>query len=88
MSLPAGIARMPVVRFTVLTLIGSLPWVLALAFAGEAVGENWKSVRNGFEYVDYVVLALIVLALLWLLVRLWALRRRRAAAPSGTADER
>lgn len=87
-SLPAGVARMPVVRFTVLTLLGSIPWVLALAFAGEAVGENWKSVRKGFEYVDYVVLGLIVLALLGLLIRLFGPGRRRAAAPGGTADER
>ena len=53
-SLPAGVARMPLVRFTVLTLIGTFPLVLALALAGEALGSDWKSVRKGFEYVDYV----------------------------------
>jgi membrane protein DedA with SNARE-associated domain len=87
-SLPAGIARMPVVRFTVLTLIGSIPWVLALALAGEALGSDWKSVRHGFEYVDYVVLALIVLALAWLVMRVFGTRRRRATASGGTAGER
>jgi membrane protein DedA with SNARE-associated domain len=68
-SLPAGIARMPIVRFTVLTLIGSIPWVVGLAIAGHAVGGDWTSVRKGFEYVDYVVLALIVIGLAYLVVR-------------------
>lgn len=59
-SLPAGISGMRVVRFSVLTFIGSLPWVVALTLAGDAVGSDWTSIRNGFEYVDYVVVALIV----------------------------
>ena len=78
-SLPAGVARMPLWRFTVLTLIGSLPWVLALALAGDAVGGDWTSVRKGFEYVDYAVLALVVAGVAYALVR----RRRRRAAPAG-----
>jgi membrane protein DedA with SNARE-associated domain len=61
-SLPAGVAKMPFGRFTILTLIGSIPWVLALAIAGHAVGNDWTSVRKGFEYVDYLILALIVAA--------------------------
>jgi membrane protein DedA with SNARE-associated domain len=81
-SLPAGIARMPIARFSVLTLIGSIPWVLGLAIAGKAVGGDWTSVRKGFEYVDYVVLALIVLAIGYLLVR----RRRGGATPRDPAE--
>jgi membrane protein DedA with SNARE-associated domain len=76
-SLPAGVARMPVLRFSVLTLIGSIPWVLGLALVGHAVGGDWTSVRKGFEYVDYVLLALIVLAVGYLIVR----RRRGGPAP-------
>ncbi len=76
-SLPAGVARMPIVRFTVLTLIGSLPWVLGLAIAGHALGGDWKSVRKGFEYVDYAVVALVVIGVVYLIVR----RRRRGAPP-------
>ena len=68
-SLPAGVAKMPFVRFTVFSLLGSLPWVLGLALAGHALGGDWKSVRKGFEYVDYAVLALIVAAVLYRLVR-------------------
>ncbi len=80
-SLPAGIARMPLARFTVLTVIGSIPWVLGFAIAGHALGGDWKSVRNGLEYVDYVLLALIVLGIGYLVVR-----RRRAKTTGPAAD--
>jgi len=82
-SLPAGVARMPIVRFTVLTLVGSIPWVLALALIGDAVGGEWTSVRKGFEYVDYALLALIVVSVAYLLVR----RRRARSAPPGEPTE-
>jgi membrane protein DedA with SNARE-associated domain len=62
-SLPAGIARMDIIRFTVLTTIGSAVWVVALAVAGHALGSEWRSVRHGFEYVDYAVVALVVAAI-------------------------
>ncbi len=75
-SLPAGVARMPIARFTVLTVIGSIPWVLALALAGHALGGDWTSVRKGFEYFDYVLVASIVVAVGYALVR----RRKRSAA--------
>lgn len=81
-SLPAGVAKMPLGRFTVLSLIGSIPWVAALAFAGHALGGEWKTVRKGFEYVDYAVLALALAAIVY-----GAVRRRRARsqpAPDAT----
>src|SRR5918994_2869615 len=40
-SLPAGVAKMPFWRFTVLTLLGCIPWVLMLGVIGRAVGHNW-----------------------------------------------
>jgi membrane protein DedA with SNARE-associated domain len=72
-SLPAGIARMPIGRFTVLSLIGTTPWVVGLAVVGDAVGDKWESVRKGFEYVDYAIVALVVVGIVYLVVR-----RRRA----------
>jgi membrane protein DedA with SNARE-associated domain len=76
-SLPAGVAKMPPLRFSVLTVIGSIPWVLALALAGHALGGNWTSVRKGFEYVDYAILALVVVGVGYRVAR----RRGRAADP-------
>jgi membrane protein DedA with SNARE-associated domain len=80
-SLPAGVAKMPFLRFTVLSLIGSIPWVLGLALVGDAVGGDWKSVRKGFEYVDYVIVAVVVIGIVYAVVR----RRRERREPAGDA---
>ncbi|HEY4811877.1 MAG TPA: DedA family protein [Solirubrobacteraceae bacterium] len=82
-SLPAGIAKMPVGRFTLFSLIGTLPWVLGLALAGHALGGDWTSVRKGFEYADYVVLALVVAGIAYALVHRRRTRRRPAADAAG-----
>jgi membrane protein DedA with SNARE-associated domain len=76
-SLPAGVAKMPFWRFTVLTTLGCIPWVLLLAFIGKQAGERWESWKDNLHYVDYAVAALIVIGVVWLFVR-W--RRRRADA--------
>jgi membrane protein DedA with SNARE-associated domain len=76
-SLPAGVARMPFWRFTVLTLLGCIPWVFMLAFIGKQAGDNWTDWKDKLHYVDYAVVALIVIGVVWLFVRA---RRRRAAA--------
>jgi membrane protein DedA with SNARE-associated domain len=76
-SLPAGITRMPFWRFTILTLIGCIPWVVMLAFAGRAVGDNWESLQKQLHYVDYVLAAAIIGSIVYLVVR--QRRRRRAA---------
>jgi membrane protein DedA with SNARE-associated domain len=82
-SLPAGIARMPFWRFTVLSFIGSLPWVLALAFAGHALGGDWTSVRKGFQYVDYAVVVLVIVAIVNAVIR----QRRRRRDPGDPAPD-
>ena len=77
-SLPAGVAKMPLGRFTVLSLIGAIPWVVALAFAGHALGSDWTSVRKVFEYIDYAILAIVVVGIAYAIVR-----RRRGRGPAG-----
>jgi membrane protein DedA with SNARE-associated domain len=71
-SLPAGVARMPFWRFSAYTLLGSIPWVLMLAIVGEKVGDNWEDWRHKLGYLDYVVLAAIVVG-----IGYWLLKRRR-----------
>jgi len=82
-SLPAGVARMPLGRFTLFSLLGTVPWVLGLALAGHALGGDWTSVRKGFEYVDYAVLALVVAGIVYALVRRRRSRREAAADAVG-----
>ena len=70
-SLPAGVARMPFWRFSVLTLAGCIPWMLMLTFIGVQVGERWRRWQEYLHYVDYLVAGLIVFAAIWLIVRWW-----------------
>ena len=68
-SLPAGVARMPFWRFSALTLAGCLPWVFALAYIGQQVGENWTQWKDSLHYVDYAVAAAIVVGIGYLVVK-------------------
>jgi membrane protein DedA with SNARE-associated domain len=72
-SLPAGVAKMPLGRFTVLSLIGTTPWVVGLAFLGQALGGDWNSARKYFEYVDYAIVVVVVIGIAYAIFR----RRRR-----------
>jgi membrane protein DedA with SNARE-associated domain len=75
-SLPAGVARMPFWRFTLLTMLGCIPWIFMLTFIGKQAGDNWEDWKDSLHYVDYAVAGLIVIGAVWLFVRA---RRRRAA---------
>jgi membrane protein DedA with SNARE-associated domain len=76
-SLPAGVARMPFWRFSIFTLIGCVPWVLGLTLLGVQVGPSWERWRHRLEYLDYIVVAVIVAGIVYLVVRA---RRRRGVA--------
>jgi membrane protein DedA with SNARE-associated domain len=74
-SLPAGVARMPFWRFTAFTVLGCIPWIFMLTFVGKQVGDNWEQWKDSLHYVDYAVVALLVLGVAYLLVR-----RRRSSS--------
>jgi membrane protein DedA with SNARE-associated domain len=80
-SIPAGIVRMPIVRFTVLTFFGSAIWCFAIAGAGWALGSSYERFHHGFAYVEYVVLTVVIVLVAWLIFR-----RRSSAA--GARSER
>ncbi len=65
----AGIAEMPFPRFFILATLGSIPWIVGLAFLGQAVGNDWQSWRHNLEYVDYVGAAILVGLIVYLIVR-------------------
>ena len=70
-SIPAGVARMPLGRFTVLTAIGCVPWCFGIAGAGWALGSRYESFHHDFTYVEIAVVVLVVVA-----IGAWYRRRR------------
>ena len=89
-SLPAGIAGMPPVRFGVYTTIGCLPWTTALAVAGYAVGANWESIANAFHGPSYLIAGIVLAAIALGTWRYYARRRQAEPRPAkharGAAD--
>ena len=83
-SLPAGVARMPLVRFSVLTFLGALPWNLMLVLVGRSARDNWDTWKDRLHYVDYAVVALIVVGVAYLVIR-WTRGRTGGQPPEDTA---
>ncbi|MBC9783871.1 DedA family protein [Heliobacterium chlorum] len=64
-SLPAGIAKVDIKKFTVYTIVGSFPWCYALAYIGFVLGENWQSIRKYGHDLDIVIIAIIAALGVW-----------------------
>ncbi|GAA3658797.1 hypothetical protein GCM10022224_022780 [Nonomuraea antimicrobica] len=61
-SVPAGVERMPLLSFTLLTTAGSLIWNTIFVMAGYLLGENWELVETYVGVGTNVVIAIVVLA--------------------------
>jgi membrane protein DedA with SNARE-associated domain len=72
-SFPAGLSDMGVVRFSVLTLLGSIPWNLGLAYAGFRLGRDYKAIEQaiGVFTIPIAILVVILLVVVYLLGRRW-----------------
>jgi membrane protein DedA with SNARE-associated domain len=75
-SVPAGIARMPLPGFFLQTFLGSTIWGGVLILLGYYVGANWETLADALKHVDHVIGAILVLALVALGIR-FVVRRRR-----------
>lgn len=84
-SIPAGVFRHRLGRYTVLTAVGSTLWCLAFAGAGWALGSRWEEFHHGFRYVDYAFVAAVIALAVYLLVRRRRSSRlnRRVSDPAG-----
>lgn len=73
-SFPAGLARMPMVKFQIYSFIGSWPWCFALAYVGMALGARWDSdptFRRLFHEFDAVIVFLLVAGFAWFVWSRW-----------------
>jgi membrane protein DedA with SNARE-associated domain len=79
-ALPAGIAKMPRVRFHVYTFLGSWPWCFMLAYIGQKLGENWNTLGKYFHEFDAIIGTFLVLGIAWFLWSHWKNRVRQQQA--------
>ena len=67
-AFPAGVARMPLVRFHIYTFIGSWPWCFALAWVGMKLGDAWRTdprLSHILHYADAAVVGVILVGIVW-----------------------
>jgi membrane protein DedA with SNARE-associated domain len=76
-SIPAGICRMDLKKFSTYSFLGSLPWNAVLTFAGFYLGANWHDITA--SYNNIVVAVLLVFAVV---ILVYILRSRRAKRPA------
>lgn len=75
-ALPAGIGRMPRLRFHIYTFIGSFPWCLGLAYLGMKAGQHWNYLGKYFHQFDKVIGAIILIGVIWFVWSHWQNRVR------------
>ncbi|WP_417511188.1 DedA family protein [Microbacterium sp.] len=79
-SIPAGIERMPLLRFTLLTLAGSAIWNTIFVLAGFFLGANWHIVEDYAGVFQKIVIAVVIVAVVvWVFLRVRQMRRTRTA---------
>ena len=59
-SVPAGIARMPLWRFTLFSILGAIPWVMLLVRGGMQLGDHWLELKHNLRGLDYLIAAVIL----------------------------
>lgn len=68
-SIPAGAEKMPLVRFSVLTALGSLVWNAIWIAVGWGLGDQWEKAGSWGDYIQYGAVVLIAIALIAVIVR-------------------
>ena len=63
-SFPAGLARVDLARFSILTFVGALPWCAALALVGYELGKNYDRISGPVEKAAIVIALLVVLVVI------------------------
>jgi membrane protein DedA with SNARE-associated domain len=82
-AFPAGLARMPMLKFQIYTFVGSWPWCFGLAYIGYVLGARWNSdptLRSLFHRFDAVIVVILAAGLGWFV---WMRLRERRRSGSG-----
>jgi membrane protein DedA with SNARE-associated domain len=78
-SLPAGIARMHIWKFSFYAFVGSFIWSGALAYAGYVLGQNWEKIRSVMRPFDYPIVGIVIVLII---IFIWLRLRNRKTSGS------
>lgn len=82
-SLPAGVARSPFITFAILSFVGSVIWSFGLAWLGYVLGNKFEEVRNSMGWIDYPIIAVVLILVGWFIYA--SLKKRKQQAALATA---
>jgi membrane protein DedA with SNARE-associated domain len=84
-SIPAGVFEMPLAPYSLYTLVGSAVWAFVIAGFGYGLGSSYEKFNHDFKYVEYAVVAGVLVLAAYLVYRWFnaARVRRRAEDPAG-----
>ncbi|MBC63876.1 MAG: hypothetical protein CL746_06150 [Chloroflexi bacterium] len=68
-SIPAGLAKMNVIKFSLFTFLGAFPWTFGLSLAGYILGDNYKQIREIMKPFDIPIFIIILLLISWFIYK-------------------
>jgi membrane protein DedA with SNARE-associated domain len=75
-SVPAGMGRMPLLKFCVYTIVGAGLWNAFLTWMGVKLQQNWSSIMHYTHAIDKVIVVALVVVMIWIVRMLWQQRQR------------
>ncbi len=84
MSIPAGVSKMNIVKFSIFTLSGSLIWSTALAAGGYVLGKSWDKLVPIITNIGVVLLVIFVIAFVVYFFYRWYVKRKEESATAST----
>jgi membrane protein DedA with SNARE-associated domain len=85
-SIPAGVGRMNLLKFSIYTVIGAGLWNAFLTYVGYLLKENWHVVRKYSEIVDIIVVAIMAVGVAYLIFHLYRYRKQAKESISIKAE--
>jgi membrane protein DedA with SNARE-associated domain len=86
-SVPAGMARMPLSKFTILTTLAVIPWSMFFIYLGDKLGDNWKNIdETAAQYMHEIIWGAVALTVLYVVYLLYK-RSKKKSAQTGAAAE-
>lgn len=69
-SIPAGVAKMPIGKFTLYTVAATIPWCILFLYLGQVLGKNWADIKDyAHQYMTPIMIGAIILIVIYFLIK-------------------